>query len=179
MPQSLSRDLGVSLPLLPHLYPLLQAPRCKTVQCTRTPLCWTYGPAAGTRVNPCITVLPLTSSSEMKKRATFISWDPDPGSGQDTFSPPFFVGPLTVVCVLFFLPAGLPSQLDWLIRTFLCLSPASSRSSILSQVRPGRPNPSCFHGFWGAKWHVLISKKEEEERNGTLLFLLIGRFLDS
>ena len=27
------------------------------------PPCWTYGPAAGTRINPCVTVLPLASTS--------------------------------------------------------------------------------------------------------------------
>ena len=37
--------------------------RCKIVQCSRTPLCWTYGPTAGTRINPCVTVLPLASTS--------------------------------------------------------------------------------------------------------------------
>ena len=38
-------------------------PRCKIVQCSRTPLCWTYGPTAGTRINPCVTVLPLAPTS--------------------------------------------------------------------------------------------------------------------
>ena len=56
-----SRDLGASLPLSPRLYPYYKHPRCKTVQCSRTPLCWTYGPAAGTRINPCVTVLALVS----------------------------------------------------------------------------------------------------------------------
>ena len=31
-----SRDLGASLPLSPRLYPLLQAPRCKIIQCSHT-----------------------------------------------------------------------------------------------------------------------------------------------
>ena len=43
--------------------PYYRHPRCKTVQCSRTPLCWTYGPTAGTRINPCVTVLPLASTS--------------------------------------------------------------------------------------------------------------------
>src|SRR6185312_9534214 len=30
---------------------------------SRTPLCWMYGPTAGTRINPCVTVLPLASTS--------------------------------------------------------------------------------------------------------------------
>ena len=38
-------------------------PRYKTVQCSRTPLCWTYGTTAGTRINPCVTMLPLASTS--------------------------------------------------------------------------------------------------------------------
>ena len=53
------------LPSLSHLAcaPYYRNPWCKTVQCSRTPLCWTYGPTAGTRINPCITVLPLASTS--------------------------------------------------------------------------------------------------------------------
>ena len=43
--------------------PYYRRPRCKIVQCPRTPLCWTYGPTAGTRINPCVTVLPLASTS--------------------------------------------------------------------------------------------------------------------
>ena len=43
--------------------PYYRHPRCRTVQCSRTPLCWTYGPTAGTRINPCVTVLPLASTS--------------------------------------------------------------------------------------------------------------------
>ena len=38
----------------------------KTLACrtfgTPTPLCWTYGPTAGTRINPCVLVLPLAST---------------------------------------------------------------------------------------------------------------------
>ena len=43
--------------------PYYRHPGCKTVQCSHTPLCWTYDPMAGTRINPCITVLPLASTS--------------------------------------------------------------------------------------------------------------------
>ena len=43
--------------------PYYRHPRCKTVQCCRTPLCWMYGPTVETRINPCITVLPLASTS--------------------------------------------------------------------------------------------------------------------
>src|SRR6185503_6770985 len=42
--------------------PYYRHPRCKTVQCSRTPFCWTYGPVAGTRINPCMTVLPPAST---------------------------------------------------------------------------------------------------------------------
>ena len=52
--------------------------RCKIIQCPRTPPCWTYGPMAGTRINPCVTVLPLASTSGTRKHAAFTSWNPDP-----------------------------------------------------------------------------------------------------
>ena len=52
--------------------------RCKIIQCPRTPPCWTYGPAAGTRINPCVTVLPLASTSGTRKHATFTSRNPNP-----------------------------------------------------------------------------------------------------
>ena len=44
---------------------------CKIIQCPRTPSCWTYGPAAGTRINPCVTVLHLASTSGTRKHAAF------------------------------------------------------------------------------------------------------------
>ena len=50
---SLSRH--VCTPYYRHLW-------CKIIQCPRTPPCWTYGPTAGTRINPCVTVLPLAST---------------------------------------------------------------------------------------------------------------------
>ena len=52
--------------------------RCKIIQCPRTPPCWTYGPAAGTRINPCVTVLPLASTSGTRKHAAFTSRNSDP-----------------------------------------------------------------------------------------------------
>ena len=51
--------------------------RCKIIQCPRTPPCWTYGPAAGIKIKPCVTVLPLVSTSGTRKHAAFTSWDPD------------------------------------------------------------------------------------------------------
>ena len=35
---------------------------CKIIQCPRTPLCWTYDPAAGIRINLCVSMLPLAST---------------------------------------------------------------------------------------------------------------------
>jgi hypothetical protein len=62
--------------------PYYKHSRCRIIQCPRTPLCWTYGPVAGTRINPCVTVLPLVSTFGMRKHAAFTSRDPDP-PGQD------------------------------------------------------------------------------------------------
>ena len=58
--------------------PYYRHARCKIIQCPRTLPCWTYGPAAGISLNPCITVLPLASTSGTRKHAAFTSWDPDP-----------------------------------------------------------------------------------------------------
>ena len=68
---------------LPSLSRLAYTPyyrhlRCKIIQCPRTPPCWTYGPTAGTRINPCVTVLPLASAFGTRKHTAFTSWDPDP-----------------------------------------------------------------------------------------------------
>ena len=77
--RSSSRDLGASLPLSPRLYPLLQALRVQdNTGHSHTPFRWTYGPVSGTRINPCVTVLPLASTSGTRKHAAFTSWDPDP-----------------------------------------------------------------------------------------------------
>ena len=51
---------------------------CKIIQCPRTPLCWTCDLVAGTRINPCVTVLPFASISGTRKHAAFTSWNPDP-----------------------------------------------------------------------------------------------------
>ena len=55
--------------------------RCKIIQCPRTPPCWTYGPSAGTRINPCVTVLPLASTSGKRKHGTLLVGIRAPGSG--------------------------------------------------------------------------------------------------
>ena len=65
LPQSTSPlEETWELPSLSRLActPYYKHPRCKIVQCSRTPLCWTYGSTAGTRINPCVTVLPLAST---------------------------------------------------------------------------------------------------------------------
>ena len=63
LPQSSPLAETWELPSLSRLActPYYRHPRCKIVQCTRTPLCCTYVPTAGTRINPCVTVLPLAS----------------------------------------------------------------------------------------------------------------------
>ena len=71
-PPSLSRH--ACTPYYRHL-------RCKIIQCPRTPSCWTYGPAAGTRINPCVTVLPLASTSGTRKHAALLVGIRTPGSG--------------------------------------------------------------------------------------------------
>ena len=76
--RSSSRDLGASLPLSPRLYLLLQALRVQDNTVPSHTPCRTYGPVAGTRINLCITVLPLASTLGTRKHAAFISWDPDP-----------------------------------------------------------------------------------------------------
>src|SRR6185503_16248153 len=55
--------------------------RCKIIQCPRTPPCWTYSPAAGTRINSCVTVLPLASTSGTRKHATLLVGIRTAGSG--------------------------------------------------------------------------------------------------
>ena len=73
------------LPSLSHLTctPYYRHLRCKIIQCPSTPHCWTYGPVAGTRINPCVTVLPLTSTSGTRKHAATLLGGSGP-PGQDT-----------------------------------------------------------------------------------------------
>ncbi|KAG2612537.1 hypothetical protein PVAP13_4KG302005 [Panicum virgatum] len=72
-------------PSLSHLActPYYRHPWCKTVQCSRTPICWTYGPTAGTRINPCVTVSPLASTiwDEEHAKSSLVGSRPP---GQDT-----------------------------------------------------------------------------------------------
>ena len=56
--------------------------RCKIIQCPRTSPCWMYGPAAGTRINPCVTVLPLASTSGTRKHAALLVGVRTAGSGR-------------------------------------------------------------------------------------------------
>ena len=58
---------------------------CKIIQCPHTLSCWTYGHAAGTRINPCVTVLPLASTSGTRKHAALLIGSGPPGQDTDTF----------------------------------------------------------------------------------------------
>ena len=82
---SSSRDLGASLPLSPRLYPYYGHLRCKIIQCPRTPPCWMYGPAAGTRINLCVTVLPPASTIwDEKHTASSLVGAGSPGQDTDS-----------------------------------------------------------------------------------------------
>ena len=72
-------------PSLSHLActPYYKHSGCKIIQCPRTPSCWTYGPAAGTRINPCVTVLPLASTSGTRKHAALRVGSGPPGQDTD------------------------------------------------------------------------------------------------
>ena len=62
------------------------------IQCPRTPPCWTYGPATGTRINPCVTVLPLASTSGTRKHAaTLLVGSGPPGQDTDKFLHQLFI----------------------------------------------------------------------------------------
>ena len=56
---------------------------CKIIQCPRTPPLLDVRPRGRNQDKPCVTVLPLVSSSGTRKHAAFTSRDPDP-TGQDT-----------------------------------------------------------------------------------------------
>ena len=91
LPQSPPLAETWELPSLSRLActPYYKHSGCKIIQCPRTPpLCWTYGPAAGTRINPCVIVLPLASTSRTRKHAAFTSWDPNPRVGTPTVGAP-------------------------------------------------------------------------------------------
>ena len=51
---------------------------CKIIQCPRTPPLLDVRPRGRNQDIPCVTVLPLASSSGARKHAAFTSWDPDP-----------------------------------------------------------------------------------------------------
>jgi hypothetical protein len=58
---------------------------CKIIQCPRTPPLLDVRPRGRNQDKLCVTVLPLASSSGMRKHAAFTSWDPGP-LGRDTDS---------------------------------------------------------------------------------------------
>ena len=57
---------------------------CKIIQCPRTPPLLDVRPRGRNQDKPCVTVLPLASSSGTRKHATFTSWDPGPRVGTPT-----------------------------------------------------------------------------------------------
>src|SRR6185437_4108475 len=61
---------------------------CKIIQCPRTPPLLDVRPRGRNQDKPCVTVLPLASSSGMRKHAAFTSWDPDPRVGTPTVGAP-------------------------------------------------------------------------------------------
>src|SRR6185369_10434286 len=61
---------------------------CKIIQCPRTPPLLDIRPRGRNQDKPCVTVLPLASSSGTRKHAAFTSWDPDPRVGTPTVGAP-------------------------------------------------------------------------------------------
>ena len=74
-PSSLSRLAGT--PYYEHV-------GCKIIQCPRTPPLLDVRPRGRNQDIPCVTVLPLASSSGTKKHVAFTSWDPGPRVGTPT-----------------------------------------------------------------------------------------------
>jgi hypothetical protein len=61
---------------------------CKIIQCPRTPPLLDVRPRGRNQDKPCVTVLPLASSSGMRKHAAFTRWDPGPRVGIPTVGAP-------------------------------------------------------------------------------------------
>ena len=59
---------------------------CKIIQCPRTLPLLDVRPRGRNQDKPCVTVLPLASSSGTRKHAAFTSWDPGPRVGTPTAS---------------------------------------------------------------------------------------------
>ena len=81
---SSSRDLGASRLSRLACTPYYMHLRCKIIQCPRTPPLLDVRPRGRNQDKPCVTVLPLASSSGMRKHAAFTSWDPGPRVGTPT-----------------------------------------------------------------------------------------------
>ena len=58
---------------------------CKIIQCPRTPPLLDVRPRGRNQDKPCVTVLPLASSSGTRKHTAFTSWDPGPRVGTPTY----------------------------------------------------------------------------------------------
>ena len=61
---------------------------CKIIQCPRTPLLLDVQPRGRNQDKPCVTMLPLQSSSGIRKHVAFTSWDPGPRVGTPTVGAP-------------------------------------------------------------------------------------------
>src|SRR6185437_13223809 len=57
---------------------------CKIIQCPRTPPLLDVRPRGRNQDKPCVTVLPLASSSGTRKHVAFTNWDPAPRVGTPT-----------------------------------------------------------------------------------------------
>ena len=57
---------------------------CKIIQCPRTPPLLDVRPRGRNQDKPCVTMLPLASSSGTRKHTAFTGWDPGPRVGTPT-----------------------------------------------------------------------------------------------
>ena len=68
--------------------PYYQHSGCKIIQCPHTPPLLDVRPRGRNKDKPCVTVLPLASSSGTRKHTAFTSWDPGPWVGTPTVGAP-------------------------------------------------------------------------------------------
>src|SRR6185312_12399865 len=78
------------LPSLSRLacIPCYEHSGCKIIQCPRTPPLLDVRPHGRNQDKPCVTVLPLASSSGTRKHTAFTRWDPGPRVGTPTVGAP-------------------------------------------------------------------------------------------
>ena len=65
---------------------------CKIIQCPRTPPLLDVRPRGRNQDKPCVTVLPLASSSGTRKHTAFTSWDTGPRVGTPTSGKSIYQG---------------------------------------------------------------------------------------